>query len=1011
MFFTLKKKMIDMYAIIPQQIPQDKRAEINEKILFSIDSGKDLIPAESVYNCYTGIGGLHNLKQSDFANYTEYSNAKKEFEMGQFFTPHELCRDMIAVLEPHPSEMVLDMCCGMGNFFNHLPNLHNAYGFDIDPKAVTVAQYLYPEAHIEICDIQQYQPEERCDILIGNPPFNLKFDYRLSQEYYMDKAYHVLNPAGFLMLVVPLSFMQNEFWEKSRVTAVNRDFSFIGQTRLSPNAFARVGVHNFETKIMVFLRKSVHIEMNPYSAEEFVSMEELKGRIAGAREMKGKLRLVLMQETNRIDKAELEIFEYRLSKYLYELKTHEPLRKHLDKAIALVAKFRNQKPPEGCSNEKFKEWEKNKLTTKKVLGIIRRYITSQNEIPRKEIALVKTSYGFKLKAYAPRMLDKVTHRYASINDLVLEQAGLPLPDNITEANVRQLKAARKFIARKRRQYEIQSREFSGMQADPSLTAYLDNATFINKDCEACRFTTLQKHDLNLVLQKRYALLNWQQGSGKTAAVYHRAKYLLKYGKVRNVIVLAPAIATNMTWDSFLRINNEPYRMIRSAKDLADVPQGTFLVVSTSLLGKLKRGLTLFVKARSRKLCLVFDESDEITNPTAQRTKYVLCLFRRLKYKILDTGTTTRNNIAEQYSQLELLYNNSVNMTCLCERIYHENRDREIESDMNPYYGQPFPAFRGHVLFKACHCPGKASVFGIEKQNQDVYNKDELFALIAKTVITRKFKDFAGEKYKIRMHTVTPSKGEHEVYRVIIEEFCRICELYYNSTGDTKKDAGLRLMRQIKLLIKACSVPHLIEGYSGDPYPSKTRYIEKLVRKIPGKVAIGCTSLAAFGMYENYIREHFPERPVFVVKGDIPFKKRQEIVGRFDDTINGVLICTQQSLSSSVNIPSCNDVILESLQWNIPRMEQYYFRFIRLDSRDMKNVHYVTYEDSVEQNLMALVLTKERLNEFVKTGEVREQSEIFEEFDITMSVIDSLLVREQDSEGKIHISWGSQRIAS
>ena len=59
--------------------------------------------------------------------------------------------------------------------------------------------------------------------------------------------------------------------------------------------------------------------------------------------------------------------------------------------------------------------------------------------------------------------------------------------------------------------------------------------------------------------------------------------------------------------------------------------------------------------------------------------------------------------------------------------------------------------------------------------------------------------------------------------------------------------------------------------------------------------------------------------------------------------------------------------------------------------------------------MALVLTKERLNEFIKTGEVKEQSEIFEEFDITMSVIDSLFVRTQDSEGKIHISWGSQRI--
>ena len=1000
-----------MYAIIPQQIPQGKRAEINEKILFAINSGKDMIPAESIYNCYTGIGGLHNLKQSDFASYHEYAEAKKEFEMGQFFTPHEVCRDMVDVLSPTSSEMILDMCCGMGNFFNHLPNQHNAYGFDIDSKAVAVARYLYPDAHIEKCDIQQYHSEQRFDAIIGNPPFNLKFDFRLSQEYYIDKAYHLLNPAGILMIIVPASFMQNEFWEKSRVGRVNEDFSFIGQTRLAPHAFTSVGVDNFNTKIMVFLRRSQHIEMNPYNAEEFVSMAELKERVKKAREMKHRLRLDLMRETNRIDKEELEHFEYKLAKYMYELKAHEKLNKHIDKAVALVTKFRNQKPPENATNEQMKEWERKKLTTAKVLATIRKYVTSQNVVPRKEVALVKTSYSFKLKQYAPRLLDKVEHKAASINDLILDSTVLPMPEIATEENLRQIRTAKRLIRRKRWLYDVQNQPFSDMETDDALAEYLDNATFINKDGEVCEFTQLQKHDLNLVLQKRYTLLNWQQGSGKTAAVYHRAKYLLKYGKVRNVVILAPAIATNMTWTPFLAINKERYRVIRTYKDLEDVPRGIFLLLSTSMVGKLKRDLMRFVKLSSRKLCLVFDESDEITNPSSQRTKHILAVFRRLKYKILDTGTTTRNNIAELYSQFELLYNNSVNMTCWCSSIYHENRDKEIECERNLHCGEPFPAFRGHVLFRACHCPGKATVFGIEKQNQDVYNKDELFDLIGKTIITRKFRDFAGEKYKIRTHTVSPSEGEHEVYRVIIEEFCRICELYYNSTGDTKKDAGLRLMRQIKLLIKACSVPHLISGYYGDDYPSKTRYIESLIRKIPGKVAIGCTTLAAFDLYESYISERFPDRPIYVVKGDVAFKKRQSIVTEFDSTINGILICTQQSLSSSVNIPTCNDVILESLQWNIPKMEQFYFRFIRLDSKEMKDVHYVTYEDSVEQNLMALVLTKERLNEFIKTGEVKEQSEIFEEFDITMSVIDSLLIRSTDSEGKIHISWGSQRVTS
>ena len=93
------------------------------------------------------------------------------------------------------------------------------------------------------------------------------------------------------------------------------------------------------------------------------------------------------------------------------------------------------------------------------------------------------------------------------------------------------------------------------------------------------------------------------------------------------------------------------------------------------------------------------------------------------------------------------------------------------------------------------------------------------------------------------------------------------------------------------------------------------------------------------------------------------------------------------------------------------MEQFYFRFIRLDSKERTNVHFVSYLDSIEQNLMALVLTKERLNEFIKTGEVKDESDIFEEFDISMSVIESLLIKTMDSEGNVRVTWGSQRVAA
>ena len=145
------------------------------------------------------------------------------------------------------------------------------------------------------------------------------------------------------------------------------------------------------------------------------------------------------------------------------------------------------------------------------------------------------------------------------------------------------------------------------------------------------------------------------------------------------------------------------------------------------------------------------------------------------------------------------------------------------------------------------------------------------------------------------------------------------------------------------------------------------------------MAVGCTELATLDMYKEYIEKEFPDRRIFVIQGDVSFKRRQSIIKQFEDTLNGILLCTQQSLKSSANVPTCDDVILESLQWNIPKME--------------------------------LVLTKERLNEFIKNGEVMELSAIFEEFEISMSVIESLLVKTHDDKGKVHVSWGSQRIVA
>ena len=109
------------------------------------------------------------------------------------------------------------------------------------------------------------------------------------------------------------------------------------------------------------------------------------------------------------------------------------------------------------------------------------------------------------------------------------------------------------------------------------------------------------------------------------------------------------------------------------------------------------------------------------------------------------------------------------------------------------------------------------------------------------------------------------------------------------------------------------------NYCFDRFPRKTKQVLRMIRSIPGKVTVGCTTISAVSIYERLFRELFADRPLFVIRGDVTFRCREKIIAEFEATENGLLVCTQQSLKSSANIPSCNHAILESLQWNISKM--------------------------------------------------------------------------------------------
>ena len=113
------------------RIPFDQRKDVNEKILYLVENHeaeKYGITKEDIFNTYTGDGGLHGLERKDFQNFHAYTEAKKEIEQGQFFTPAVACEFLTECVRPGKEDIIYDLTYGMGNFFNYLPTEENLYG-------------------------------------------------------------------------------------------------------------------------------------------------------------------------------------------------------------------------------------------------------------------------------------------------------------------------------------------------------------------------------------------------------------------------------------------------------------------------------------------------------------------------------------------------------------------------------------------------------------------------------------------------------------------------------------------------------------------------------------------------------------------------------------------------------------------------------------------------------------------------------------------------------------------
>lgn len=586
------------FPISGEKIPLSEREERNRACLLAVALKPSTMSPAEIYHNFTGVGGLHGLDYVDYGNYHNFSEAKKEIEQGQFFTSDALCKWVMDCIQPEEWHRIADLTCGKGSFFNQIYGEKRLYGCEIDPDSFAVARYLFPEVNLAREDIRTYAPGVRFHLVVGNPPYNLRWTYQgktmNSQVVYILRAAELLFPGGLLAVIVPEAFL-GESTKKIEVKRIYDQFAHVVQVRLDPDAFAWLGVRNFPTKLLILQKKGPSIPEIPYQPEliEATNAGEVYWKYIhkakeSCRNAAPEIQLALNRQER--EKGERHRREQRL---LYQIRIHPKIRDRYKECCALLERYYNQKCP---LDMKYEEWEATRLHYQPVMASIRQVLRMQNRVEEDRVELVKGKRSIYYKAYSPRVQPDAASRNANLGIQEISQVII----SGMAVDLGAYGPYRRLLQRKQRAYRHQIIPFAEMEEDPEIREWLQNWELADRwGRDPIRLNERQLHDTNLTLQKRYAYLQWSQGAGKTVSGTAQGMYRLAHGQTDYVFVVSSAISIEITWAPFLAKYQIPHKVIRSPRDLRRVYPGDFVLITLGRVKNYQRQIQKIVKLAGR----------------------------------------------------------------------------------------------------------------------------------------------------------------------------------------------------------------------------------------------------------------------------------------------------------------------------------------------------------------------------------------------------------------------------
>ncbi len=256
-------------------------------------------------------------------------------EKGQYFTPRQVIECCIKIMDPLPSETVLDPACGSGGFLVHTFNHNigrlneppqqyssrNLWGCDFDSRAVQIAKALMlvagdgssnihqlnslrktaygdlleisqdgvPRITIEDLMRSKVRNFKGFDLIFTNPPFageikeeSLLMNYEIAKRnrimerdaLFLERCVELLRPGGRLAIVLPHNKFGGANWSYLRDWLVRR-VRIVGVLGLDRNAFLP---HTHQKTSVLFGVKRMKSKMSPSNEPILFAISESSGK-------------------------------------------------------------------------------------------------------------------------------------------------------------------------------------------------------------------------------------------------------------------------------------------------------------------------------------------------------------------------------------------------------------------------------------------------------------------------------------------------------------------------------------------------------------------------------------------------------------------------------------------------------------------------------------------------------------------------------------------------------------